>query len=118
MDTESEKNLTEDTRSTDDFNRTIVLKAPERRKGVKSPTLHKLVKPFRHKKMEVGDIIGHVDMSHYTDVEPDTTANLTRPLSKLDTRYSVLEEFAKGGHATLSPSPGTRISGGSWPSNH
>ena len=43
-----------------------------------------------------------MDVSQYTNVKPDITGKLNAPLSNLDTRYSVLEEFAKGGHATVS----------------
>ena len=76
---ESEKNLPENTNNNDEFNRTIILDAPEHRKGKEPTPFHKLAKPFRKKKMEVGDLIGHADMSHYTDGELDTSPNLTWP---------------------------------------
>ena len=88
-----------------EFNRTIVIQPPERKKRTsrnETTPFHKIMKPFRRRKEEPGDIIGHVDLSHYTDAEPDTSAQLTRPLSQLDSRYSILEERARGGTATVS----------------
>lgn len=87
---------------TDEFNRTVVVERPSRKQSSHSTPLHKLTSRFARKKQEVEDIIGGANLSHYTSEDPDTTAVLPAPLSNLETRYSVLEELAKGGHATVS----------------
>ena len=102
MSEESKTVSGENASSSDEFNRTIVIQNPEHRKGRESAPRHKFAKSLFRKKAEVSDLIGNMDMSHYTDVELDTSPNLTRPLSTLDSRYSVMEEFAKGGQATVS----------------
>jgi len=96
------RNASLDDQVNDDFNRTIVIERPQVRKSRNTTPLHKIASSFGRKKLEIEDIIGRTDIRHYTSVEPDTTANLSAPLSKLDTKYSVLEEFANGGHATVS----------------
>ena len=104
MDEDLKKNPTtnSDGVANDDFNRTVIVRRPDRKKSGESTPLHKIVSPLFRKKQEIEDIIGGVDMSQYTDRELDTTAQLDSPLSNIDTKYSVLEEFAKGGHATVS----------------
>ena len=88
--------------TTDVFNRTVVIEKPERRKKKDGTPLQRIVTPFSRKKQDVEDIIGGMNISQYTDLELDTTGQLHTPLSSLDTRYSVLEQFAQGGHATVS----------------
>ena len=91
------------TQNSDDFNRTVVVNKPKWRTGSPNHTpLHKIVTHFGRKRQEVDDIIGGVNVSHYTNTEPDTSAELSAPLSSLDSKYFVLEQFAKGGHATVS----------------
>ena len=105
MDENEKMSPSEKSPNPDEFNRTIVIQPPERKKRTsrnETTPFHKIMKPFRRRKEEPGDIIGHVDLSHYTDAEPDTSAQLTRPLSQLDSRYSILEERARGGTATVS----------------
>ncbi|MBQ9337116.1 MAG: protein kinase [Lentisphaeria bacterium] len=85
-----------------EFNRTVVVTKPERRKRKDSTPLRKVAAAFGQKKQDVDDIIGGLNVSRYTDVELDTSAKLNTPLSTLSTRYSVLEQFAQGGHATVS----------------
>ena len=88
---------------TEEFNRTVVVERPGRRQNSSHATpLHKIAVHFARKKLEVEDIIGGVNLSHYTNEDPDTTSDLPAPLSNLETRYAVLEEFAQGGHATVS----------------
>ncbi|MBO4632726.1 MAG: protein kinase, partial [Lentisphaeria bacterium] len=87
----------------EDFNRTVVISKPELRKNCTHPTpLHRIAPRFIRKKQEIEDLIGGSNISRYTNVKPDTSAQLDAPLSNLDTRYSVLEEFAEGGLATVS----------------
>ena len=87
----------------DDFNRTVVIEKPSLKKGgARTAPLRRIIFPFRRKTQELEDFIHGVDVSHYTDEVPDTSAELTTPLRALDTRYTVLEEFAKGGTATVS----------------
>ena len=88
---------------TEEFNRTVVVERPGRRQNSSHATpLHKIAVHFARKKLEVEDIIGGVNLSNYTNEDPDTTSDLPAPLSNLETRYAVLEEFAQGGHATVS----------------
>ena len=86
----------------DDFNRTVVIEKPSLKKGREQTPLRRIATPFMRKKQEVEDLIGGVDVSDYTSEVPDTSAELTTPLRALDTRYTVLEEFAQGGSATVS----------------
>ena len=100
---EKKKPSDEVSQNSDDFNRTVVVSKPRWRTGSPHSTpLHKIVTRFGRKRQEVDDIIGGMDVSHYTNTAPDTSAELTAPLSSLDSKYSVLEQFAKGGHATVS----------------
>ncbi len=87
---------------TEEFNRTVVVNKLGRQKSSNSTPLQKFARHFMKKKAEIEDLIGGKSISQYTDVEPDTTAVLAAPLSNLDSKYSVLEEFAQGGHATVS----------------
>ncbi|MBO4648347.1 MAG: protein kinase [Lentisphaeria bacterium] len=102
MSEETKKEPIDNISNGEDFNRTVVVSKPGRRSGSHSTPLNKIAKHFAKKKQEVEDIIGGMNISQYTDTEPDTTAQLEAPLSHLHTRYSVLEEFAQGGHATVS----------------
>lgn len=97
-----EKNQPGDLPGSDEFNRTVVISKPHRNGSAHATPLHKIATHFTRKKQEVDDIIGGMNVSHYTSAEPDTSAQLSAPLSKLDAKYSILEEFAKGGHATVS----------------
>ena len=100
---EKKKQSGEMTQNSDDLKRTVVVRKPKWRTGNPHPTqLHKIVTHFGRKRQEVDDIIGGVNVSHYTNMEPDTSAELSAPLSSLDSKYFVLEQFAKGGHATVS----------------
>ncbi len=102
MSEETEKNQTADgVQNNEEFNRTVVISKPRIGSGHSTP-LHKITSGFVRKRQELEDIIGGVDVSQYTNVKPDTTGTQNAPLSNLDTRYWVLEEFAKGGHATVS----------------
>ncbi len=101
----------------DEFNRTVAVTKPDRRNaGTHATPLRKIVSRFGRKTEEIEDIIGGTDLSRYTKSVPDTTAQLSAPLSHLDTRYSMLEEFAQGG-MRRSPSPATATSAASWRSN-
>jgi len=84
-----------------EVNRTVIVSRPVRPSGCTTP-LQKVATRLVGRKNEIEDLVGGVDVSHHTNVELDTSAELTAPLSNLDTRYSVLEEFAQGGHATVS----------------
>ena len=77
---ESEKNLPENTNNNDEFNRTIILDAPEHRKGKEPTPFHKLAKSFRKKKMEVGDLIGRRKKNGEAS---DTSPSLIRRQSAL-----------------------------------
>ena len=85
----------------EDFNRTVVVNRPQH-EGSNATPLRKLAMKLSRKKQELEDLIGGKNVSQYTDAVPDTTAQLDAPLSNLDTKYSVLEEYAHGGHATVS----------------
>jgi len=102
MDEKTEKDPAEDLRSGDDFNRTMVIERPERSREREDAPSRRIGVPFGRRKQEVEDLIGKTDLSRFTAAEPDTSATLSAPLSRLDTRYSVLEEFAVGGSATVS----------------
>ena len=81
-----------------EFNRTVVIGRTElHNTGTHKTPLQKIARRFVRKKQQIVDIIKGVNVSVYTDPEPDTSAELSAPLSKLDTRYSVLSEFAEGG---------------------
>ena len=71
---------------TDEFNRTVIVERPSRKQSSHSTPLHKLTSRFARKKQDVEDIIGGVNLSHYTSEDPDTTAVLPAPLSNLETR--------------------------------
>ena len=86
----------------DDFNRTVVIEKPALKRGREQTPLRKIVTPFIRKKQEIEDLIGGVDVSNYTGEVPDTSAELGTSLRALDSRYTVLEEFAQGGNATVS----------------
>jgi len=87
----------------EEFNRTVEVDMRARKSiGTLSTPLQKITKPLGRKRLEVEDIIGGVNVSQYTNEDPDTSSELVAPLSNLDTRYSVLEEFAQGGLATVS----------------
>ena len=87
----------------EEFTRTVITKKLIQIESRKQTTpLRRIVAPFMRKTQELEDIIGGVDVSRYTNEVPDTSAELTTPLRALDTRYTVLEEFAKGGNATVS----------------
>ena len=87
----------------EEFNRTVVITKSDIRKNVNQATpLQRITKGIFRKKQELEDLIGGANISHYTHDKPDTTSQLEAPLSKLDTRYSVIEEFARGGQATVS----------------
>ena len=86
----------------DDFNRTVIVEKP-------APTLNTVDIPAHHrsvstghKRLELEDIIGKKNISRFTGADPDISCHLDAPLSKLDTKYAVLEEFAQGGYATVS----------------
>ena len=81
----------------DDFNRTVVIEKPALKRGREQTPLRKIVTPFIRKKQEIEDLIGGVDVSNYTGEVPDTSAELGTSLRALDSRYTVLEEFAQGG---------------------
>ena len=103
MDEDSEKNQTGNSASeNDDFNRTVVVSKPECSSAPHTDSLHKMASRFVWKKREVEDLIGGMNISHYTNSAPDVSAKLNSPLSNLDSRYSILEEFAQGGLATVS----------------
>ena len=102
MDERARNNPEADARKDDDFNRTIVIDRPACGKIGKTVTLRKIAASFGRKKQEVEDIIGNAGIGRHTVAEPDTSACLSAPLSDLETGYSVLEEFAAGGHATVS----------------
>ena len=90
-------------KNNEEFNRTVVVDMRGRKNSSSNSTpLKKFTSRFIRKKQEVEDIIGGVNVSHYTNENPDMSSELIAPLSNLDTRYSVLEEFAQGGHATVS----------------
>ena len=102
MDEETKENPTGAMPPNDEFNRTVVITKPEHRNsGAHITPLRKITARFSRKSQELEDFIGSVDVSRFTSSEPDTTAQLSAPLSNLDTRYAVLEEFARGGHATV-----------------
>ena len=96
------QNVPQNVQKDEEFNRTIVIDRPQLRKARNATPLHRIASSLGRKKLEIEDIIGRTDIRHYTSAEPDTTAALAAPLSKLDTKYAVLEEFANGGHATVS----------------
>ena len=102
MDDKAKNDPAADPLANEEFNRTVIVERPERRKSGESTPLHKIVPPLFRKKQEIEDLIGGVNMFQYTDRELDTSAELDSPLSALDTKYTVIEEFAKGGHATVS----------------
>ncbi len=103
MDSDTKKQNGENEKLRDDFNRTIVVHKPEQLDEESHITpLHKIVNHFVHKKHEIEDLIGRKNVSQYTEVEPDTTSHLDAPLGDLDTKYVMLEEYAHGGHATVS----------------
>ena len=103
MSEETENSGKQITENISEFNRTVVITKPEIRKSVTQSTpLQRITKGFIRKKLELEDLIGVSNISRYTNDKPDTTAQLEAPLSNLDTRYSVLEEFAQGGNATVS----------------
>ena len=85
-----------------DLNRTVVVSRPDIQKTGTEMTPLRRIAHFGRKKQEIEDIIGGSNISRYTNMKPDTSAKLEAPLSKLDTRYSVLEAFAEGGLATVS----------------
>ena len=104
MEEETKKNPAGALPPNDEFNRTVAIAA---RPSLRNPDaaaapLRKITSRFTRKKQEIEDFIGGVDVSRFTNAEPDTSAQLTAPLSNLETRYSVLEEFARGGNATVS----------------
>ena len=102
MDEETKKITTGAAPPGDEFNRTVVMAKPERRNlGANITPLRRITARFSRKTLELEDFIGSVDVSRFTSAEPDTTAQLSAPLSNLETRYSVLEEVARGGHATI-----------------
>lgn len=85
------------------FNRTVVVDKSELRKdSAREIPFRRIVPHFVRKKQELENLIGGSNISRYTNAKPDTSAKLDAPLSKFDTRYSVLEEFAAGGLATVS----------------
>ena len=88
----------------DDFNRTVVITNPVHHAvGRDSTPLHSIASRFVRKSQELEDIVGGNNISsRYTREKPDTSAELSAPLSNLDIRYSVLEAFAEGGNATVS----------------
>ena len=86
----------------EDFNRTVVVEKPERTLNTVEVPVHHRSAPSNHKAMELEDIIGKKNVSRFTGTDPDTSSHLEAPLSKLDTKYAVLEEFAQGGYATVS----------------
>jgi serine/threonine-protein kinase len=102
MDDKTQRNTENDVRKEDDFNPTIIIDRPARAKIKEVTRIHKIAASFGRKKQEIEDIIGKNNVDHYTASEPDTSSELNAPLSNLDTRYSLLEEFATGGHATVS----------------
>ena len=87
----------------EEFTRTVIVERPSLKKRGNQPTpLRRIISPFMPKTQELEDLVGGVDVSDYTNEVPDTSAELTTPLRALDTRYTVLEEFAQGGNATVS----------------
>ena len=101
----------------EEFNRTVVITKSDIRKNVNQATpLQRITKGIFRKKQELEDLIGGANISHYTHDRPDTTSQLEAPLSKLDTRYSVIEEF-RGAARQRFPLPATRTCGGWSPSN-
>ena len=95
MSEETENSGKQITENISEFNRTVIITKPEIRKSVTQSTpLQRITKGLIRKKLEIEDLIGVSNISRYTNDKPDTTAQLEAPLSNLDTRYSVLEEFA------------------------
>ena len=87
----------------DEFNPTVAIPKSELRGlGSTVTPLRRIASRFAPKSQELEDLVGGADLSHYTRVEPDTSAQLAAPLSNLTTRYSMLEAFAEGGNATVS----------------
>ena len=87
----------------EEFTRTVIVERPSLKKRGNQPTpLRRIISPFMPKTQELEDLVGGVDVSDYTNEVPDTSAELTTPLRALDTRYTVMEEFAQGGNATVS----------------
>jgi len=87
-----------------DFNRTVIISpadVPSNAGGESTPS-KKVVTSSRKKKREIEDIIGGLNITPYTSHDLDTSADLESPLNVLDTKYSILEEFAKGGTSTVS----------------
>ena len=103
MGEETKNNGQQITGNIEEFNRTVVITKRDIRKSGKHPTpLQLFTKSVFRKKQELEDLIGGANISHYTHDKPDTTSELEAPLSNLDTKYSVIEEFARGGQATVS----------------
>ncbi|MBQ7176055.1 MAG: protein kinase [Victivallales bacterium] len=103
MEAETKNTNVEGEKLRDDFNRTIVVQKPEQHFGDSHITpLHRIATHFVRKKHEIEDLIGGKNVSQYTEVEPDTTSHLDAPLGDLDTKYVMLEEYAHGGHTTVS----------------
>ena len=103
MNEEMKNSGKQNTENISEFNRTVVISKPEIRRNSNQPTpLQRITKGLIRKKLEIEDLIGRTNISRYTNDKPDTTAQLDAPLSNLDTRYSMLEEFAQGGQATVS----------------
>ena len=103
MDEDLEKKQTENSGfENDDFNRTVVVSKPECSNAPHADSIHKITSRFVRKKREIEDLIGGMNISHYTNSAPDLSPKLESPLSNMDSRYSILEEFAQGGLSTVS----------------
>lgn len=98
-----------------DFERTVVIARPALRRRRTPAPLRRIIAPFGRRKRELEDLIGTPDVSRYAGAEPDTTAQLTAPLSGLDIQYSVLEKFAAGGHAAVAAARDPALSGSGHP---